>query len=181
MKICNKCDKTKFYEEYHKCKANKDGYNNKCKECLRIMVNGYAKRHVEEDPLYHHKRYKQQVKKDPVEYRASRLRRTNRWMKNNRERYLQLNRNNQKNRRAKMLGFNPVPLNEINKLIEDSNNICFWCDKDIDVMHLDHIYPLSKNGDHSISNLCVSCADCNMRKHNKDPEVFLEEILQRAI
>ena len=74
-----------------------------------------------------------------------------------------------------------ITLQEINKLIEDSNNICFWCDEGTDIMHLDHIYPLSKGGGHTISNLCVSCVECNLRKGAKDPEVWLEEILRETI
>ena len=58
MKICNKCNKTKFYEEYHKCGVAKDGYNYTCKECLNAINREYIKKRVEKDPLYEYKRYK---------------------------------------------------------------------------------------------------------------------------
>jgi len=70
---------------------------------------------------------------------------------------------------------------EINKLIRDSNNICFWCDNYTETIHIDHIYPLTKGGEHSINNLCVSCPSCNLRKSDKDPEVWLDEILEGKI
>lgn len=31
-------------------------------------------------------------------------------------------------------------------------------------VHLDHIYPISKGGIHSITNVVWSCASCNLRK-----------------
>jgi len=76
-----------------------------------------------------------------------------------------------------------ITVTQINNLIKDSGNVCFWCDCNIPngKMHLDHIYPLSKNGGHTISNLCVSCSDCNLRKNDKDPEVWLDEILEGKI
>ena len=32
---------------------------------------------------------------------------------------------------------------------------------------VDHIYPLSKNGDHTLDNLALSCQGCNNYKYNK--------------
>jgi len=44
-------------------------------------------------------------------------------------------------------------------------------------MQIDHIYPLSKSGEHEIYNLTISCRTCNLRKCAKDPEQWLDEIL----
>lgn len=103
-----------------------------------------------------------------------------RWKEKNEEQYKLMRRRHEHKRRAKKAQTsNRATIAEINKLIEDSNNICFWCDEPIPKgqMHIDHIYPLSKNGDDSIYNLAVSCAKCNCKKQAKDPEVFLEEVL----
>lgn len=37
----------------------------------------------------------------------------------------------------------------------------------ISSIHVDHIIPLSKGGDNSISNLRLVCASCNLQKSNK--------------
>jgi 5-methylcytosine-specific restriction endonuclease McrA len=47
---------------------------------------------------------------------------------------------------------------------------CYWCGASVSKsnLHFDHIVALSKGGPHSVENLCVSCAPCNLSKHNKD-------------
>lgn len=49
------------------------------------------------------------------------------------------------------------------------SNSCFWCKTRISKgeHHFDHITPLAKGGTHTLDNLCVSCAPCNMSKHDK--------------
>jgi 5-methylcytosine-specific restriction endonuclease McrA len=44
---------------------------------------------------------------------------------------------------------------------------CYWCRSDIkpSVATRDHIVPLARGGEHSVSNLVVSCGSCNSKKH----------------
>lgn len=44
---------------------------------------------------------------------------------------------------------------------------CYWCRGVFAgaACHSEHIVPLKKEGPHSISNLAISCASCNVRKH----------------
>lgn len=57
---------------------------------------------------------------------------------------------------------------------------CFWCLRQIQSKRCqcDHIIPLKKGGPHSIENLCISCDDCNRRKHDRLPEKWNEFIEQ---
>lgn len=55
---------------------------------------------------------------------------------------------------------------------------CHWCGKVVSgtKAHIDHIIAISKHGNHTSSNLCASCAACNLKKGNKSPEEFMKMI-----
>lgn len=57
---------------------------------------------------------------------------------------------------------------------------CHWCDKRIktQLAHIDHVVPLAKLGSHTLDNLCVSCPNCNLRKHDKLPMVWNANLVQ---
>jgi 5-methylcytosine-specific restriction endonuclease McrA len=42
--------------------------------------------------------------------------------------------------------------------------------------HLDHVIPLAWGGLHDISNLCLACPTCNLRKHIKTGDEFREQL-----
>ncbi len=46
---------------------------------------------------------------------------------------------------------------------------CYWCKKRFRPSRCvkDHIISISRNGSHSIDNLCISCRMCNAQKHAK--------------
>lgn len=46
---------------------------------------------------------------------------------------------------------------------------CHWCGTKVPgrKIHFDHVVPISKGGLHSIGNICASCRDCNLTKHNR--------------
>lgn len=52
---------------------------------------------------------------------------------------------------------------------------CAACGKCVkDKFDLDHIYPLSKGGQHEESNLQILCASCNRSKGAKDPIEYMQ-------
>jgi len=58
--------------------------------------------------------------------------------------------------------------------IQQNAKTCYWCGislKKVKV-HIDHYIPISKGGEHTLSNLVVSCAKCNQNKSAKDPIIF---------
>lgn len=62
--------------------------------------------------------------------------------------------------------------------LEQNAKICYWCNKSLKnkKVHIDHYIPLSKGGEHTLSNLVASCPKCNSTKHAKDPIVFANSI-----
>lgn len=41
---------------------------------------------------------------------------------------------------------------------------CVYCGETDGPFHLDHRTPWSRGGEHTAENLCVACADCNLKK-----------------
>ena len=60
------------------------------------------------------------------------------------------------------------------------NKTCPYCGSvldytDPDMVHLDHIYPLSKGGQSTIKNLVYVCSDCNLRKGQLTLHYFIKK------
>lgn len=55
---------------------------------------------------------------------------------------------------------------------------CHWCKAltGPEDRHVDHIQPLSRGGNHTAKNLCICCASCNSRKHDRTTAEFLAVI-----
>jgi hypothetical protein len=99
MKKCNKCSQEKSYLEYYKNKACKDGYNNICIFCRKILneekktqTQQYYKDNKEKYQLQSKKYYKSNTakvkqksityqKNNPIKSKESKIK----WQKNNRE------------------------------------------------------------------------------------------------
>lgn len=79
-------------------------------------------------------------------------------------------------RRALIAGVTIGNLAEIKAIYkrakEDPKIRCYLCGDVIALgdRHVDHIFPLSKGGEHRPSNLAVACSDCNLKKKAKLPE-----------
>jgi 5-methylcytosine-specific restriction endonuclease McrA len=54
--------------------------------------------------------------------------------------------------------------------------VCFYCESEIEQnkRHVDHKIPLSRGGSHSIENLVISCASCNLKKGTMTDAEFLQ-------
>ena len=56
--------------------------------------------------------------------------------------------------------------------------LCYYCGDILDWDNrinspLEHMTPLSRGGLHGVDNWCISCRDCNQRKHTKTAEEFI--------
>ena len=53
---------------------------------------------------------------------------------------------------------------------------CFYCGKQSEVLHQEHMIPLSRGGNHTASNIVPACPRCNYRKGTKTSEEFMESV-----
>lgn len=66
----------------------------------------------------------------------------------------------------------------VSKLIKVQRNKCAICKAHIkkDECHIDHIVPLSRGGRNDDKNVQLTCPTCNIKKRDKDPIIFMQEM-----
>ena len=65
-----------------------------------------------------------------------------------------------------------------------TNGYCGYCGVPLNPFenwHVDHIVPLSQNGEDTLGNKVAACAPCNRRKHAFDVEQFRDNIRSKAL
>ena len=67
-----------------------------------------------------------------------------------------------------------IPINIQAAVKSRDGECCVYCGDTEGPFHLDHIYPWSKGGEHSVDNLCVACAPCNCSKGDKTLQEWME-------
>lgn len=89
------------------------------------------------------------------------------YAKNNAESFRERNA-----RRKALLRQNKVGEVDYEKILKRDGLFCYLCGSDIDDgdYHMDHVIPLSRGGSHSMENIKVTHARCNLIKHNKTVE-----------
>lgn len=60
---------------------------------------------------------------------------------------------------------------------------CYWCSKRVSPKkcHADHVVALANRGEHSVENLCISCASCNLSKNSKPLESWNATLIQPVL
>ena len=69
-------------------------------------------------------------------------------------------------------------------LLEKWNRTCAYCGAQDVPMQVEHIQSRAKGGSNRVSNLCLACEPCNVKKDTQDIGVFLEhkpEVLARIL
>jgi len=59
-------------------------------------------------------------------------------------------------------------------LLEKWNRECAYCKKNEVPLQVEHIVPRAKGGSNRISNLCLACEKCNLKKGTQDLKDFLK-------
>lgn len=72
-------------------------------------------------------------------------------------------------RRARIAGAEVVEPTSRGEIIQRDRSICHLCGELVpaDDIHIDHIVPLSRGGNHSADNVAVAHSMCNMRKGSR--------------
>ena len=191
-KVCTKCKVEKSVEEFSKANREKDGLQPQCKECIKayyqansekISVNQKAYYQANaEKILVNHKAYREANAEKYAEYHKA-YREANRdKISVNHKAYQQtpIGKAVQKNASHKRRSITRQGDVTTQQLLELQNNAktCYWCGVSLKSkeVHIDHYVPLSKGGEHTLSNLAVSCAKCNQTKSVKDPVIFAQSI-----
>ena len=62
---------------------------------------------------------------------------------------------------------------DIKDLYATQGGRCYYCSIEIEKYHIEHMTPLSRGGRNDVSNICLACAPCNLKKHTKTAEEFM--------
>ena len=99
------------------------------------------------------------------------------WKADNPERE-RLRQRTVKNKRLKRLlenGTHDFTHEQWLRLIAHWNYTCAYCDKRGGRLERDHILPLARGGEHTLSNIVPSCGHCNRKKETLDMRTWLND------
>lgn len=69
-------------------------------------------------------------------------------------------------------------------LLEKWDRKCAYCETENIPLQIEHIHPKSKGGSNRISNLCLACEHCNIKKGSQNINIFLAkkpDILKKVL
>lgn len=188
-KICTCCKTKKQLTQFYK-RSDNNSYRAHCKECIKnkfilqkeeiyqkrkdiyLLKKDELNKKRRQDRINNPDKYIEVDKKrsfnaDRIEYKKSYNKNYRKTLKG------RLSEINKFHKRRNIIKKGNVSINELQELYSRVHN-CYWCDCKLNKnnTHLDHYIPLSKGGEHTISNLVLSCSKCNLQKNAKDPYEF---------
>lgn len=148
----------------------------KCAVCLKLFTPHHAHPHAaccslkcgkRKHYLEHKQRYIERFRKWKDRNPSKGYEFSKRWADKNRDRVRLWKRINVQKRRQriKQAGGDPLTLSQWENLVEAQRGMCWWC-CGVLPLEIDHIFPISKGGQHTLSNVVASCKRCNTRKGN---------------
>ena len=87
---------------------------------------------------------------------------------------------NKTSKRSKFVKAYHRKSNKMKIMVRDGKR-CAYCDADNVDLNLDHIIPKSRGGSSSLSNLVLSCYECNLIKGNLLPHEIHDKMLSEKV
>lgn len=195
-KWCPRCEQDKPLCEFGRNRSKKDKLRAYCRQCTNA-VHREQRHHPENREK--DRAYTAQYREDHPEKVKQSMRRWHQQHKDEQRVYHQSRRPQRRERyrndpvhRAKVLaschrrialkrGALAAELIDRQTIIERDKATCYICEigpLDDSEIHLDHVVPLSKGGDHVPGNLRVACVSCNLKKSDRSLAKVRELIAQ---
>jgi len=165
-RVCSKCKKELEFSFFAKNNKARDGINAWCKECTNEWHRNYfhkSKEYREEKKKYARKRRQLEEIKEK-ERERSRL-----YGSSERGKLTGLLRTQKRRMIKKRVTISQVPKEKIIDMFSHAS-ICPLCKKPFNTRRkktLDHVIPLAKGGEHTLSNFQILCSPCNTSKGDK--------------
>lgn len=197
-RVCKVCQTVKSMDDFVRNKLCKDGYEWKCKACKNAArrkdyEEKYQKAEITENSIRvcrrcHEKKQLSDFNTDKKSLHGRR------WVcKTCDNERIRMNR--QLRRREKNDSFWNVRASkcnlrvgaeeqiisgsELKQLYEQQKECCSYCSTNVSSnFHVEHKMPISRGGHNIISNVTLTCPDCNRLKHDKTHEEFLTFIIE---
>ena len=185
-KTCTQCKVDKSLEDFHKHVRSKTGYRSTCKLCRVAKSKTYYDVNFLKISQYtaeHRKKNKERINRvkrdkyalDPTYY----LTLNKRWSDKNQEHLKKYHRNyiqnnkekHQFNNAARRIRLRNVEISDFTQeewflLLKDADGKCPLCNTE-QKLTMDHVVPISKGGDHTLTNIIAICKSCNCKKGTK--------------
>lgn len=170
-KVCSACGTEKPLDEFYRRKSSRDGRRADCKDCVRQRSLAWKKENKERH-LAANKAWQENNRKHYNESLRAWHRRNQPASGAIHKRYYEANKKKfngwDKKRRAIMRGAPQKTAKTICRFSvhERDGGICHICGRPVEVsdFHLDHIIPVSRGGEHILSNVAVAHPFCNQSK-----------------
>lgn len=176
-KYCHSCNQHKYVCFFSKSKRTKDGFASQCKQCVKLYRDTNKKNISEKNKEYYEKNKNAILSRHKI-YRSLNSQKINIYMVNYRKtekgNSIQQNSDHKRRTKTKEGDITSEQLLHLKK----STKLCYWCNESLKnkKVHIDHYTPLSKGGEHTLSNIVISCSNCNQKKSYKDPLLFAQSL-----
>lgn len=170
--LCGQCQQVKPSTQFHRNSTKSKGVSSSCKDCAALYgaqyydVNGELIRsRAKTYRVAYYRRNRELLRQKRARYRAAHPDRVRAMRRSWEQRNLDKRREMVLRRRARKYQ-NQVGNVDYKMIWERDQGICHICDNVVERanVHFDHVIPLVRGGAHSMENIKVSHALCNLRK-----------------